>query len=48
LRRVALEHAVYLSLVSDAGDYLPILDALEDRSVGGWIEWLSKISEPGA
>lgn len=48
MRRVALEHAVYLSLVSDAGDYLPILDALEHRSVRCWIEGLSKVSEPEA
>ena len=46
--RVAFEHSIYLSLISDARDYLAILDALEHRLVTGWTEALHKISEPEA
>lgn len=46
--RVAFEHSIYLSLISDARDYLTILDALEHRFVAGWTEALNKTSEPEA
>lgn len=46
--RVAFEHSIYLSLISDARDYLAILDALEQRFIKIWTESLNKASEPEA
>lgn len=46
--RVAFEHAIYLSLISDARDYVAVLDALEHRLVTGWTKALNKTAEPEA
>lgn len=46
--RVALEHAIYLSLIADARDYEAILDALELRSLNLWSEHFGKIPDAQA
>jgi hypothetical protein len=43
--RVALEHAIYLSLIADAPDLDAILETLELRSVSAWSEHFGKIPD---